>query len=153
MAISAEENLKKIGISLPEPPKPVGSYLPIKRVNNLLFVSGMLPMVKGKLVREGKLGRDIGIEDGYEAAKTCCLNALSLLRRELGSLDEVKGIVKVTGYVASTSDFFDQPKVVNGASELLLEVFSERGKHARAAVGCPSLPLNSPVEIEMIAEV
>ena len=110
-------------------------------------------MVDGKLAFTGKLGLDLTVEEGYDAAKIACVNALAILKSELGSLDGVKRIVKVTGYVASAPDFYDQPKVVNGASELLAEVFGESGRHARAAVGCLSLPANTPVEIEMIVEM
>ncbi len=110
-------------------------------------------MVDGKLAFSGKLGSDLSVKEGYDAAKIACINALAILKSELESLDSVKQIVKVTGYVACAEDFYDQPKVVNGASELLTRVFGESGRHARAAVGCPSLPANSPVEIEMIVEV
>lgn len=151
--MSAEENIEKLGLSIPEPPTPIGAYLPCVRSGKLLFVSGVLPMVDGKLRYKGKLGLELGISDGYEAAGVACLNALAILRRELGSLNDVKRVVKVTGYVACSTGFYDQPKVVNGASDLLAEVFGEKGKHARAAVGCASLPGDSPVEIEMIVEV
>jgi enamine deaminase RidA (YjgF/YER057c/UK114 family) len=148
-----EETLKKLKIVIPEPPAPIGAYLPATRAGDLIFVSGVLPMVEGNLIHLGKLGVELGLEDGYEAARVACINALSIIREELGNLDEIMRIVKVTGYVASSPDFFDQPKVVNGASELLLKVFGDRGKHARAAIGCSSLPNDSPVEIEMIVEV
>jgi enamine deaminase RidA (YjgF/YER057c/UK114 family) len=148
-----EETLKKLKIVIPEPPVPIGAYLPATRGGDLIFVSGVLPMVEGSLIHKGKLGLELGLEDGYEAARVACLNALAIVRAELGNLDEIRRIVKVTGYVASAPDFFDQPKVVNGASELLLKVFGERGKHARAAVGCSSLPGDAPVEIEMIVEI
>jgi enamine deaminase RidA (YjgF/YER057c/UK114 family) len=151
--VSAEKNLNKLGIALPKPPSPIGAYLPATRIGSLIFVSGVLPMVDGKLAFSGKLGSDLQVEEGYEAAKISCVNGLAILKSELGSLDSVKRIVKVTGYVACAEDFYDQPRVVNGASELLLEIFGRSGKHARAAVGCPSLPANSPVEIEMIVEV
>jgi enamine deaminase RidA (YjgF/YER057c/UK114 family) len=153
MNMSAEDNLITLGITLPEPPNPIGAYLPATRAGDLVFVSGVLPMVEGKLFCQGKLGLEIGLEEGYEAARISCINALSIIKKELGSLDSIRRIVKITGYVASTPDFIDQPKVVNGASELLLSVFGEQGKHARAAVGCSSLPADSPVEIEMIVEV
>jgi enamine deaminase RidA (YjgF/YER057c/UK114 family) len=151
--MSAEENLKTLGIDLPEPPSPIGAYLPAVRSGNLLFVSGVLPMVDGRLLFKGKLGLELGIDEGYEAGGVACLNALAIIKKELGNLDKIKRVVKVTGYVASSSGFHDQPKVVNGASEFLLKVFGEKGKHARAAVGCPSLPADSPVEIEMVVEV
>ncbi|MFQ5800865.1 MAG: RidA family protein [Candidatus Hydrothermarchaeales archaeon] len=151
--MSAEETIKTLGMALPEPPAPIGAYLPAIRSGNLLFLSGVLPIVDGRLAFEGKLGLGLGIDEGYEAAGIACLNALAIVKKELGSLDKVKRIVKVTGYVASSPGFYDQPKVVNGASELLQKVFGNKGKHARAAVGCPSLPADSPVEVEMIVEV
>lgn len=151
--MSAEENLRTLKIKLTEPPSPIGAYLLARRTGNLLFVSGVLPMIEGNLLFKGKLGEKVGINEGYEAARTACLNSLSIINSELGSLDNVRRIIKVTGYVASTPDFHDQSKVVNGASELLLKVFGDQGKHSRAAVGCSSLPADSPVEIEMIVEV
>lgn len=151
--MSAEKTIKALGITLPEPPTPIGAYLPGIRSGNLLFLSGVLPMVDGRLAFKGKLGLELGIDEGYEAAGVACLNALAIVKKELGSLDKVRRVVKVTGYVASSSGFYNQPKVVNGASELLQKVFGDKGKHARAAVGCVSLPGDSPVEIEMIVEV
>jgi enamine deaminase RidA (YjgF/YER057c/UK114 family) len=153
MTVSVEKKLNELGMTLPSPPSPMGAYLPATKIGSLIFLSGVLPMVEGKLAYSGKLGTDLTIEDGYEAAKVACLNGLSILKSELGSLDSVKRIVKVTGYLASAADFYDQPKVINGASDLLVEVFGKSGRHARAAVGCHSLPSNSPVEIEMIVEV
>jgi enamine deaminase RidA (YjgF/YER057c/UK114 family) len=151
--MSAEKQLDELGIVLPKPPSPIGAYLPAVRIGSLIFVSGVLPMVDGKLAFSGKLGSDLPVKKGYDAAKIACVNALAILKSELENLDSVKQIVKVTGYVACAADFYDQPKVVNGASELLSQVFGETGRHARAAVGCSSLPANSPVEIEMIVEV
>ncbi len=151
--MSAESRLKNRGITLPALPRPLGAYLPATRTGNLIFLSGVLPLVDGKLVFAGKLGSDLTVEEGYVAAKIACVNGLAILKSKLGSLERVKQVVKVTGYVASAPDFYDQPKVVNGASELLAEVFGKTGSHARAAVGCSSLPANSPVEIEMIVEV
>lgn len=148
-----ESKLEELGLTLPEPPTPVGAYLPLQRSGNLLFLSGVLPMGGGKLQYKGKLGLEYKTQEGFDAAALACLNALAILKKELGSLDKVKTILKVTGYVASSGYYYDHPKVVNGASELLVQVFGERGKHARAAVGCISLPLDSPVEIEMIVEV
>ncbi len=150
---SAEERIRELGIELPEPPSPVGSYLPAVRSRNLLYVSGMLPSAGGELLYKGKLGEDVGLTEGYEAARAACINALSTIKDSLGSLDRIKRIVKLTGYVASSGGFSDHPKVVNGASELLQKIFGDSGRHARAAVGCVSLPKDSPVEIEMIVEV
>ncbi len=151
--MSAEKRIEELGLSIPEPPAQIGAYLPCVRSGGLLFVSGVLPMVEGVLRYRGKLGLELGIQEGYEAAGIACLNALAIIRRELGTLDGVKRIVKLTGFVASSTGFYDQPKVVNGASDLLVEVFGEAGKHARAAVGCSSLPADAPVEIEMIVEM
>ena len=151
--MSADENLLKLKIVLPEPPSPIGAYLPATRSGDLVFISGVLPLAQGELAYKGKLGSDLGVEKGYEAARASCLNALAIIKKELGSLDKVKRIIKVTGYVASTASFNEHPEVVNGASELLLAVFGESGRHARAAIGCSSLPRDSPVEIEMIVEV
>ena len=153
MIVSAENNLSKLGITLADTPKPLGAYLLAKRTGNIIFLSGVLPMIDGKLAFAGKLGSDLTVEEGYEAAKIACINGLAILKSEIGILDGVRQIVKVTGYVASAPDFYYQPKVVNGASDLLAEIFGKSGRHARVAVGCSSLPANSPVEIEMIVEV
>jgi enamine deaminase RidA (YjgF/YER057c/UK114 family) len=148
----AEENLKILKIKLPMPPSPLGAYLPARKTGNLLFISGALPTIGGKLLFKGKLGKGINTKEGYEAAHIACLNSLSIIKSELGSLDKVRRIIKVTGYVASSPNYHNHSKVVNGASELLLKVFGDQGKHSRAAVGCSSLPSNSPVEIEMVVE-
>lgn len=148
-----EENLRKIKLILPEPPKPAGAYIPAVRFENLIFISGQIPMVQGELRFKGKLGKEVTVKDGYQAARICAINALSVLKSELGGLDKVKRIVKLVGYVNSTSQFYDQPKVINGASDLLREVFDDDGMHARVAIGTNSLPLNACVEIELIAGV
>jgi len=144
-----DERLREKGITLPEPPTPVGAYLPAVRSGNLLFISGMIP----KNAPRGKVGRELTVKDGYEAAKICALNALAAVKAELGSLDEVKRVVKVVGYVASGEGFADQHMVVNGASDLFVEVFGEEGRHARVAVGVADLPGNVPVEVEVILEL
>ena len=148
-----EEQLKRKGIELPEPPKPAGVYLPAVTVRNLVFVAGQIPSVKGVLRYKGKLVKDITLEDGYQAARVCALNALSVLKSELGTLDKVTRIVRVSGFVNCTDDFTDQPKVINGASDLLIEVFGDAGKHARVAVGTNALPLGAAVEVEILAEI
>ncbi len=150
---SFEARLRQLGIHLPSPPKPVATYIPAVQVGQLLFVSGVLPFRDGALVQVGKLGRDLRVEEGYDAARTALLNGLAIVRSELGTLDRVKRVVRVVGYVASAEGFVDQPAVVNGASDLLGEVFGEAGKHARLAVGAAELPLRAPVELEMIVEV
>jgi enamine deaminase RidA (YjgF/YER057c/UK114 family) len=151
--VSAEERLKTLGIELPEAPLPLGSYVPTVRSGNLIFVSGMLPLVEGKLLRRGKVGDNISIDDAREDAKAATINALSVLKAETGDLDRVKRCVKITGYIASAPDFTEQPKVLNAASDLIHEIWGEAGRHSRAAVGVTVLPLNSPVEIEFIFEV
>jgi enamine deaminase RidA (YjgF/YER057c/UK114 family) len=151
--VSVEDRLKALGIELPEVPTPLGSYVPVMRTGNLIFLSGTLPLVQGKLLRQGKVGDNISIEEAREDAKAATINALSVLRAETGSLDRVKRCVKITGYVASAPDFTEQPGVLNAASDLIHEIWGEAGRHARAAVGVTVLPLNSPVEIEFIFEV
>lgn len=148
-----EEKLKAMGIELPEPPQPVAAYIPAVRTGNLIFVSGQIPAQNGKVMYTGRVGAEISIEEAYQAARLCCINCLSVIKSVVGDLDKVKRIVKVTGFVNSVGESGDQPKAVNGASELLVEVFGEAGKHARAAVGSSGLPLNVPVEVEMIVEV
>jgi enamine deaminase RidA (YjgF/YER057c/UK114 family) len=148
-----EERLGKLGITLPEAPAPLGSYVPAVRSGNLVFLSGILPLVEGKLLRQGKVGENVSIDEAREDTRTAIINALSVLRSSIGSLNAVKRCVKITGFIASSSHFTEQPKVLNAASDLLYEVFGEAGKHARAAVGVAVLPLNAPVEIEGIFEV
>lgn len=148
-----EKRISEIGIDLPELQKPVAKYLPSVRAKNLLFISGQIPIKNGNIEYKGKLGRDVTIEQGGKAAKLCTINALSVMKYELGDLDKIERIIKITGYVNSTDDFFDQPKVVNYASELMIEIFGERGKHSRAAVGVNALPLNCAVEIEFIVQI
>ena len=151
--MTPEDKLKELGIELPEAPKPLGSYIPAVRTGNLIFLSGMLPLIKGKLVRQGKVGEDLRIEEAGEDVRTAVINALSVLKANIGTLNNVKRCVKITGYIASSPNFTDQPMVLNAASDLLFEIFGESGRHARVAVGVNVLPLNSPVEIEFIFEV
>jgi enamine deaminase RidA (YjgF/YER057c/UK114 family) len=148
---SAEDNLKQKNITLPPPATPVANYVPAVRVGDLLFLSGLGP---GQSSPRGKVGKDLSLEQGYQAARATGLNLLATARATLGSLDRVKKVVKVLGMVNSAPGFTDQPKVINGFSDLMLEVFGEAiGKHARSAVGMAELPFNIPVEIEMILEV
>jgi enamine deaminase RidA (YjgF/YER057c/UK114 family) len=151
--MSPEEKLNELGIELPEAPAPLGSYVPIVRSGNLIFVSGILPMVKGSLLRQGKVGENIGVDDAREDARQAAINALSILRSHIGGLNNVQRCVKITGYIASAPDFIEQPKVLNAASDLIYDIFGEAGRHARSAVGVNVLPLNSPLEIEFIFEV
>jgi enamine deaminase RidA (YjgF/YER057c/UK114 family) len=146
--LTPEENLSRLGLKLPPIRKVAGNYVTHTRVGNLIFLSG-----QGVDEYKGKLGREIDIDTGYKAAQQSMLNLLSVLKHELGELSKVKKIVKLLGFVNSTEDFTDQPKVMNGASDLLNEVFGEKGRHARSAVGMAQLPNNTAIEIEMIVEV
>ena len=148
-----EERLQELGVSLPAPATPVAAYVPCVRTGDLVYVSGQVPMVDGKPSHLGHLGDDVSLEDGRAAARTCAINVLAALKAELGELSRVRRVVKVTGFVASTADFTDHPKVVNAASELFGDVFGDAGRHARAAVGVAALPLGVPVEVEAIVEV
>ncbi len=151
--MSAEDKLKELGIELPVAPTALGSYIPALRTGNLIFLSGILPLRKGKLIKQGKVGKDLGLDEAKEEAKAATINALSVLKACIGSLDKVKRCIKITGYVASASDFVEQPKVLNAASDLLFETFGDKGKHARSTVGVNVLPLNAPLEIDYIFEV
>lgn len=148
-----EDRLRGLGIQIPDVPTPLGSYKPASVTGNLIFVSGQLPVADGLLLIEGKVGSEISIEEGMRAARVCSVNALAVMSMELGGLERVKRIVKITGYVASAPGFHNQANVVNGASDLFYQVFGDDGRHARAAVGVSELPMNSPVEIELIAEI
>jgi enamine deaminase RidA (YjgF/YER057c/UK114 family) len=148
-----EAKLKKLGIVLPEPPQPVANYVNGVRTGNLIFLAGKGPKRADGTEITGKLGADVSIEEGYEAARLTAINQLAVLKSMLGDLKKVKRIVKVLGMVNSDPSFIDQPKVINGFSDLIVEVFGERGKHARAAVGMASLPRGQAVEIEMIVEI
>ena len=151
--MDAYENLKQLKIAIPTPPPVGGLYVPVKLVGNLAYTSGQGPTVKGKPVHTGKLGKDLTIEQGQEAAKVCMMNVLSVLEMKIGSLNKVKNVVKVLGFVASAPGFNDQPAVINGGSQFLIDVFGEKGRHARSAIGTNELPGNIPVEIEVIFEV
>jgi enamine deaminase RidA (YjgF/YER057c/UK114 family) len=148
-----EDRLRDLGYELPEVPRPVGSYVPATRIGTLLFTAGQLPFKDGRLPYTGKVGADVTIDDAKEAARLCALGALSAVKAELGTLEEVRRIAKVTGYVASAAGFNGQPEVMNGASNLLGKVFGERGLHARTAVGVAELPLDAPVEVELVVEL
>ncbi|GAA1958553.1 RidA family protein [Catenulispora subtropica] len=148
-----EEKLTELGLKLPEVVPPVAAYIPVVRSGNLVYTSGQLPMVDGALPMVGKVGAEVGPEDAKALAQRCALNALAAIKSEIGDLALVKRVVKVVGFVASAPDFTGQPAVVNGASELLGAVFGEAGRHARSAVGVAVLPLDAPVEVELIVEV
>jgi enamine deaminase RidA (YjgF/YER057c/UK114 family) len=151
--MSYEQKLIQLGLELPAPPKPVANYVPVVRVGDLLFLSGVLPSRDGQLIMTGKLGQELSIEQGKEASRVAVLNGLSIIRSEAGSLDRVKRIVKMVGHIASAPGFTDQPQVLNGASDLLVSVFGDAGRHARVAVGAAELPRQAPVEIELIVEL
>ncbi|MBL7093886.1 RidA family protein [candidate division KSB1 bacterium] len=151
--MTVEQKLQSMGISIPETPKPVAAYIPALQVNDLIFTSGQIPIVKGELKFKGKLGAEISKEQGYQAAKICALNALSAIKGVVVDLDRIEQVVKVVGFVASAEGFTEQPVVINGASEFLQEVLGEKGLHARSAVGVAELPLGVPVEVELIVKV
>jgi enamine deaminase RidA (YjgF/YER057c/UK114 family) len=148
-----EQKLNELGLTLPQPPAPVATYIPAVRAGDLLFLSGVLPMRNGQLAFSGKLGRDLTVPQGVEAAKVAVLNALAIVKQELGTLDRITRIVKIVGHVASADGFGDQPQVLNGASDLLVAVFGDAGRHARVAVGAAELPRGAAVEIELILAV
>ncbi len=151
--MSYDAIIEQLGIVLPAAPKPVANYVPVVRSGDLLFLSGVLPSCDGQLIMTGKLGADLSVEQGVEAAKTAALNALAIVKGEVGSLDRVKRIVKMVGHIASAPGFTDQPQVLNGASDLFVQIFGEAGRHARVAVGAAELPRRAPVEIELIVQV
>lgn len=148
-----EDKLRQMGLELPAPPAPVAAYLPTVRTGNLVFVSGQVPREKGEIKYRGHVGSDLSVDEGRDAARICALNALAAVKKEIGDLDRIRRVVKVTGYVASAAGFTDQPRVVDGASVFLVELLGEKGRHARAAVGVNELPLGVAVELEMIVEV
>jgi enamine deaminase RidA (YjgF/YER057c/UK114 family) len=152
-ASSPEERLAALGLELPVVTPPLAAYVPAVRTGSYVYTAGQLPVVDGQLLAAGKVGAEVGAAEAAALARTCALNALAAVASVAGGLSAIRRIVKVTGFVASTPDFTQQPQVVNGASELLLEVFGESGRHARSAVGTAVLPLDAPVEIELIAEV
>ena len=151
--MQAEARLKEMGIKLPPAVTPVANYVPAVRSGNLVFLSGHGPFKEDGSLITGKVGSELTVEQGYEAARRVAVGLMGSLKAEIGDLEKVKRVVKLLGLVNCTSDFTDQPKVINGASDLLVEVFGARGKHARSAVGTNALPMNIAVEIEMIVEV
>ncbi len=146
-----EEKLESIGIRLPNPPTPAGSYVPAVKTGNLLFISGQIPMEEGKVIFTGKVSEN-NLETAQKSAKMCAINILAQIKRELGSLDKVAKIVKLSGFVNSTPEFTQHPKVINPASDLFFEIYGEKGKHSRVAVGVSCLPLDSMTEIDAIIE-
>ena len=150
---TVEQKILKMNLQIPELSKPLAAYVPAVQTGKLVFTAGQLPMVNGEIICKGIVGEDVEIDQAYEAARICTLNALAAIKGVIGDLDRIKQIVRVVGYVASVSTFTQQPAVVNGASELLLEIFGEKGKHARSAVGMAVLPLNASIEIELTVEI
>jgi enamine deaminase RidA (YjgF/YER057c/UK114 family) len=146
-----EEKLKQLGITLPTPPTPAGSYVPAIKTGNLLFISGQIPMEDGKILFTGKVTDD-NLETAQKSAKMCAVNLLAQIKRELGSLDKVTKIVRLSGFVNSDVEFYQHPKVINAASDLFFEIFEDKGKHSRIAVGVACLPLNSMTEIDAVVE-
>ena len=151
--MSFEARLKELGIELPEVPQPVAAYVPYVVVDGFVFTAGQLPVADGKVRYTGRVGAELTVEEGREAARLCALNCLTVVRAAAQSLDNVIRLVKVTGFIASAPDFYGQPQVLNGASELLGAVFGPAGQHARAAVGVTALPLGAAVELEMVVKV
>jgi len=150
---AVEDRLAELGLTVPDVAKPVAAYVPAVRTGNYIFTSGQLPMRDGSLMATGKVGGEVSLEDAAQYAQQCALNAIAAVKAEIGDLDAVKRVVKVVAFVASTPDFTGQPAVANGASELLGQVFGPAGVHARSAVGVPVLPLDAPVEVEILVEV
>jgi enamine deaminase RidA (YjgF/YER057c/UK114 family) len=151
--MQVETKLKEMGLELPPPGKPVANYVPAVRSGNLIFLSGHGPILKDGSLITGKVGADLTLEEGYQAARQVALVMLATLKEEIGDLDKVQRVIKLLGMVNCKSDFFDQSKVINGASDLLVDIFGAKGKHARSAVGMNALPLNIAVEIEMIVAI
>jgi enamine deaminase RidA (YjgF/YER057c/UK114 family) len=151
--MGAEEAVARLGIELPSAPRPLASYVPVRVHDGLAYVSGQIASVEGEVLHPGRLGAEVGLEQGQEAARRCALQLLAALREALGSLDRVAGVIQVSVFVASDPAFTQQPTIGNAASDLLVEVFGETGKHARAAVGVASLPLGAPVEVAAVVAV
>ena len=146
-----EEKLKALGVTLPNPPTPAGSYVPAIKTGNLLFISGQIPMEDGKVIFTGKVTNE-NIETAKKSAKMCAINLLAQMKRELGSLDKVTKIVRISGFINSDPEFYQHPKIINAASDLFFEIFGDKGKHSRIAVGVACLPLNAMTEIDAIVE-
>ena len=149
-----EENIKKLGLVIPEPPVAVANYVPYKMINNIMYISGQAPTQNGELLYKGKIGYDLSLEEGIKAAELCCINIIAALKKQIdGDWDKLDCFLKLGGFVNCNSDFIDQPKVINGASDLLVNIFGEKGQHTRFAVGSNSLPLGIAVEIDAIIQL
>lgn len=147
-----EEKIKELGIELPTPPTPAGSYIPVVKTGNLLFISGQIPMENGKVVFSGKVS-DSNLDVAQKSARMCAINILAQIKKEIGELDKVSKIIRLSGFVNSSPEFTQHPKVINAASDLIFEIFGDKGKHSRIAVGVASLPLGSMTEIDAIIEI
>ena len=149
-----EENIKQLGIEIPDMPNALANYVPYKLSDSIVYVSGQAPVMNGELIYKGKVGNDISIEDGIKAAELCCINIISVLKKSInGDWNKLDNFLKLGGFVNCNSDFVDQPQIINGASDLLVNVFGEQGKHSRFAVGSNSLPMNISVEIDAIIKI
>jgi enamine deaminase RidA (YjgF/YER057c/UK114 family) len=151
--MAIDEKLAELGIMLPQATAPVGSYVPVKITGNLAFVSGMLPSEGGHVKQTGRVGESVTTQEAYDLARICAINGLAALKSAIGTLDRVKGIAMVQGFVQGAPDYAEVPKVINGASDLLVALFGDAGRHARFAVGVASLPMNAPVEVAFVAEI
>lgn len=151
--MSYEAKMQEIGLTIPEIAKPVAAYVPAVRVGDYVYTSGQIPFVQGALAYQGKVGKELSAEEAYDAAKICALNCLAAIKGVTGSLDAIEQVVKIVGFVNSASGFSEQPKIINGASELMGKIFGKAGEHARSAVGVAELPLNAAVEVEMIVKL
>ena len=152
MAVSPESRLEELGIELPATPAPAGAYVPATRAGNLVFTAGQLPLEAGEVTLRGKVGDTVSVEEARDAARLCAMNALAAASTQTGGVAGISRIVKVTGFVASAPGFNEQPQVINGASEFLGEIFGDAGMHARSAVGVAELPMDAPVEVELVVE-
>ena len=149
-----EENIKQLGIEIPDIPTPLANYVPYKISDNIVYVSGQAPVKNGELIYKGKVGKDISIDEGIKAAELCCVNIIAALKKSInGDWNRLETFLKLGGFVNCNNDFYDQPKIINGASDLLVNIFGEQGKHARFAVGSNSLPMNISVEIDAIIKI
>ena len=150
---TVEERIRGLGLELPEAPKPVASYVPAVQSGDLVFTSGQIPFVNGNLIYTGRVGAELTIEQGAECARICALNCIAAVKSVIGDLNRIQRVVRLTGFVRGAEGFRDQPKVLNGASDLVLQIFGEKGRHSRLAIGTNDLPLGAPVEIDMIVEI
>jgi enamine deaminase RidA (YjgF/YER057c/UK114 family) len=150
---SAEENLRSLGLELPQPPRPLASYVPVQQVGELLYTSGVVPSLNGQVKFRGVVGSELSVAEAVQAAELCALNIMALIRQHAGSLDRVEQFIQLSGFVRSAAGFEEQPKVLNGASDLVFKVFGERGRHTRQALGTSELPLGVPVEISAIVRL